>query len=62
MHYQPATSRQLATQLMRPPGAAVRVLGRHERACVPAQESTVPSSSIDACPPNGGNVNFNIHL
>jgi len=42
MHYQPATSRQLATQLMRPPAAAVRVIGRHGRACVPAQESTVP--------------------
>jgi hypothetical protein len=42
MHYQPATGRQLATQLVRPPGVAVRVIGRQERACVPTQASTIP--------------------
>jgi len=40
MHYQPATSRQLAIQLMRPPGAAVRVLGRHGRACASTGDQT----------------------
>jgi len=44
MYYQPATGRPLAAQLARPPGAAVRVTGRHGRTCVPAQTqaSTVP--------------------
>jgi len=42
MYCKRATGRPLATQLARPPGAAVRVIGRHGRACVPAQASTVP--------------------